>query len=820
MWILRAARDPSLPRGVLTTPFRRLRVRRGGGLVLSLSLLATCCLLGCFGPIAAYAKPAAQPQVQVQPDELIATIRVNEVSRGEFTLLRQPDGDFWVRGDDLAVMRVDPVLQARRTVGAQTYYSVRSLGASSVTFNEAELALDLRFPAATLQGNVIDLGTRPPPTVVSQPRTSLILSYRLSTNHGQGNKTPVLLDTDLNLRVGGLLLRQTQRVATGAEYNGYIRGSTQAIWDNLPAGQRYTLGDVVSSAAQYGVGMTGAGLMLTKLYDMTPDIVKQPTATLRASTPVPAEVQVSVDGSTIYRGSVGPGPITLNNLLMYGGTRNVQVTVTDASGRREVISQPYLFTDSVLAHGLREYNYFVGRRSELGPDNAWHYEEMAWQGFHRYGVTDSLTIGAGGEGNADFTTLGGGVTLRSDLLGLASLDLIGNHDRAAGTTATGWSARYSYVTPHWSFRVGRREFEPGFRTFLTSPINPYLRQDTQLGLSFQLWNATVSGESVHSEDALGSRQSAAVRAAINLSRSTTLSAELQNSRDNYGQRDWAAYVYLRFDMDDGRWVGSTLRSTPTAKGLDLEAGKTLPQGEGVGYRFGLSENRYEPGSSGSGYATAKWNLQPLSLEFLGTSATHGDGSSYTEVAASGAIVAVDGYWGATREVDDSFALVRIGVPQPGVEVLLNNQVQGKTDGRGMLFVPNLGAFGRQDVSVNDTQVGMQYELLERRRTVTPAYRSGTVVDFGGRKLSAIAGVAWKLADGNRTPIIARAWTLTGPGGTLNVETGNTGDFYLENAVAGTYRGSIQVRDRVYSCLLTVPEFAEPVLELKEGIECE
>lgn len=818
MWILRAARDACQPRGVLTPHFRRPRRRAAGSLRFTVSLLAACCLLAWRASAPAYAQPA--PQTQAQADELILTVRVNEVSRGEFTLLRQPDGDFWLRSDDLARLKLEPVAQARRSVGAEAYYSVRGLGATQSSFNEAELALELRFPTGNLQGNVIDLGTRPPPVVVTAPRASLILSYRLSASHTHGGTTPVLLDTDANVRLGGLLLRQTQRLATGSTYNGYIRGSTQAIWDNVPAGQRYTAGDVVSSAGQYGVTITGAGLMLTKLYDMTPDVVKQPTATLRASTPVPAEVQVSVDGNTIYRGSVGPGPITLDNLLLYGGMRNVQVTVTDASGRREVFNQPYLFTDFVLAQGLHEYNYFVGRRSELGPDNAWQYKEMAWQGFHRYGLTDSLTVGAGGEGNADFSTLGGGATLRSDRLGLVSLDLIANHDRAAGTTATGWSARYSYLTPHWSFRAGRRQFEPGFRTFLTSPTNPFLRNETQVGLSFQLWATTFSGDWVRSEDALGRRDVAALRAAANLNRRTTLTGELQNTRDNAGKHDWAAYVYLRFDLEQGRWVGSTVRSTTTTKGLDLEAGKTLPQGEGVGYRVGVSENRYDGSSAGSAFATAKWNLRPLSLEFLGTSATHGATSSYAEVAATGAVVAVDGYWGVTRQVNDSFALARLGVPQAGVDVLLNNQVQGKTDDRGMLFIPDLGAFGRQDVSVNDAQLGMQYELAERRKTVTPAYRSGTVVDFGSRKLSAIAGMAWQVVDGKRTPITARAWTLAGPDGTLKVETGSAGDFYVENAAPGTYRGPIDIRGRVYSCRLTVPTFAEPVLEVKEGIVCE
>ncbi|MDE2606270.1 MAG: fimbrial biogenesis outer membrane usher protein [Burkholderiales bacterium] len=827
MWILRAARDPGPLRGVLTPPPRRSRRSGNGPRAFSRALLATCCLLALRLPLPAQAQPAAPAgnaaaPAPAQADELILTVTVNGVARGEYTLLRQPGGDFWVRGEDLPRLKLEPLAPARRTIGKDTYYSMQALGASGVQYNEAELALAVQFPTARLEGTVIDLAAPPTPAVPTEPRTSLILSYRLAaTNPGQGQSTQIGLDTDANLRLGPLLLRQTARVATGTQFNGFTRGTSQLIWDNRADAQRFTAGDVVSNAGQYGVAMTGAGLMVTKLYDMRPDLIKQPTATLRAATPVPAQVEVSVDGNTIYRGSVGPGPITLDNLLLYGGTRNVQVTVTDASGHREVITQPILFTDYVLAQGFHEYNYFVGRRSELGLDNAWHYKEMAWQGYHRYGVTDSLTVGAGGEGNPDFTTLGGGITLRSDRLGLVSLDLIANHDRVARTTAGGWATRYSYITPHWSMQLGRRQFEPGFRTFLTSPTNPFLRSETRAGASVQLWQSTLSADWVRSEDALGRTDTGILRLAANVTRHATLSGELQNTRNPDGSRDWSAYVFLRYDLDRDRWMGATVRSSPGDRGLDLETGKNLVQGEGVGYRIGTSnDQRSAGGDSGYAFATAKWNLRPLSLEFLGTSATQGGNASYTEVAASGAVVAVDGFWGLTRQVNDSFALARLGVPQPGVQVLLNNQVEGVTDDRGLLFIPDVGAFGNQDISINDRQVGMQYELAARRQTISPAYRSGNVVDFGGKKLSAVAGMAWELADGRRTPIASRAWTLSGPAGTLKVETSNTGDFYLENAQPGTYTGSLQIGRRVYACRVTVPEFPEPVLELKEGIVCE
>jgi outer membrane usher protein len=287
---------------------------------------------------------------------------------------------------DLAALKIDPREQAQREAAGQGYYSFRALGAR-VEFDEARLTLEVNFPPKALASTEIDLSNRPPPVPFSRPGRSLILSYRLAASQASGGASQAGLDTDLNVRFGPILLRQESRLDfTGAEAGRrFSRGVSQALWDDRASGRRVIVGDVVSTAGSYGTSITAGGILLTKNYDMLPDVVKQPTASIQMSSALPAQVEVAVDGSTIYRTNVGPGPISLNNLLLYGGTRNVRVTVTDAAGRREVLEQPFLFTDSVLAEGLHDYSYFVGKRSELGADNAWHYREFAWQGYHRYG---------------------------------------------------------------------------------------------------------------------------------------------------------------------------------------------------------------------------------------------------------------------------------------------------------------------------------------------------------------------------------------------------------------------------------------------------
>ena len=820
MWIRRTALEDVRGRCALQDPgcSRLGRSSGTGGLLPVAVAVLVATTLFPAGP--AGAQPAAT-RAQPAGEELILTVTANGVPRGEFTLFRPADGDFWLLEQDLPRLGVSEGEGARRQALGQQWLSLRALGAA-LKFDEANLALGVDFPPQRIAGTTLNLSPRPQRVEITAAQNSLILSYRLSVRRigasgGQPASQAFAMDADLNVRRGGLLLRQEMRVDTEAARRA-IRGPTQAIWDDPRNARRYVAGDVVSSAGFYGSAITGAGVSLFKLYDITPDVITSPTMTVQASARLPAEVEVAVDGAPIYRATVGPGPITLNQLQLHGGSRDVRVTVTDASGRREVIEQPFLFTDSVLARGLHEYSYFLGKRSQLGSSNELQYREAAWQFFHRYGLTDSVTVGAGGEGSPEFASGGGGISLRSDRLGLISLDLLGSRDRAANRSASGWSARYTYLSPSGSFVLARREFGDGYRTFATGPLRTSGRGETRVGVATRVGRAAIAADFVRSEGSAERRDVLAVRLSTSISRRWTVLAEYQATRLN-GLRDWSAFVFLRADLDRQHWVSSTARATSSLRSLDLETGREIDQGEGFGYRVGLGAEHSRAANTAYGFGALNYNARAAELSLFGTAPLRGAGPSYLEAGMAGALVGVDGSWGITRRVSDSFVLARLGVPQAGVEVAVNNQVQGRTDRRGELLIPQVGAFGRQDVTINDKQLGMQYNVRQIRRTIAPPFRSGTVVDFGGKQVRAVAGMAWTLANGRRSPIRSRVWDMAGPVA-LSIETASAGDFYLEDAPPGLYEGVLQVGDQRYSCRMSVPASDEPVQELKEGITCE
>lgn len=768
----------------------------------------------------AVAQPAAPPapSSSAEPEAVIVTVRTNSVERGEFTLLRLPDGDYWVGAPELKRLGLDAVPAAQRQFAGETYYSLRDLGARDFVLNPQDLSLSFNLGAAHYPGTRIDLASRPPPIGEVQPQTSLILSYRLAVSQSSGQPARARLFNDANVRLGPVLLRAESELRTGPGDRRFVRQMSQVIWDDLKHGARVTAGDVVSTAGRFGSTITGGGVLVARQFELTPDLIKQPAATLQATTTLPADVELSVDGTTVMRTRVGPGPITLSNLLDYGGSRTVRLTVTDVSGRREVYEQPYLFTDQALAPGLHEYSYFAGRRSELREDGI-TYVVPAWQAMHHYGATDWLTIGAGGEGSREFTNLGVGATIRANLLGLLSSDVLTSHDRATGRRAAGWSARYLYTVSNGSVLLGRRRFADGFRSFTTTAARPFLRDETRAGAATRILGLTLAADLLRSEDARETRFRRSLRVSTTLQRDWTFAGQYEATRIN-GKREWAAHVFLRYQFGRNQWVSGNGHANADSLGLDVETGRQIGPDEGLGYRGGVTSTTGGGADMALGYFAATWNLRPATLEFYGTSQLRGPSFQFAEAAVSGALVAIDGYRGVTRAVRDSFVLARLGVPQQGVDILLNNQVQGKTDATGQLFVPQVISYGRQDVSLNEKQLKMEYSLGERKRTVTLPLRSGLVVDFGARRMRAVYGQAWLGRGPAQKKIEGTALTLSGGAAPLRLEISSSGEFYLEDAPPGRYTSPLERDGRVYACTLTIPESSDAIHEIKDGLVCE
>jgi len=154
-----------------------------------------------------------------------------------------------------------------------------------------------------------------------------------------------------------------------------------------------------------------------------------------------------------------------------------------------------------------------------------------------------------------------------------------------------------------------------------------------------------------------------------------------------------------------------------------------------------------------------------------------------------------------------------------VRIYANNQPLGRTGADGTLFVPRLASYFENPVAVEDRDLPIDYTVPETRFIVSPALRSGVLLDFKARKVKAVAGkLVRREADAVRAFGDADG-SVSVEGKELPLVSARDGSFYVENVTPGRYRGEATRRGERCRFELRVPESSEIVVDLRE-VACE
>lgn len=198
------------------------------------------------------------------------------------------------------------------------------------------------------------------------------------------------------------------------------------------------------------------------------------------------------------------------------------------------------------------------------------------------------------------------------------------------------------------------------------------------------------------------------------------------------------------------------------------------------------------------------------------------GQDKYQLSAAGAIGYVAGSTGFSRPIYDSFGLVRLeGLPD--VRVLQNNQLMGKTNADGEVFVPNMGAYLDNQISVDDRDIPIDYSLKARDLYVAPGWRSGSLIKFDVRRIRAISGKLKISTDNTLKPLAYHEIVITraksGSDSKKVLLTGKGGEFYIEDIEPDSYTGSVGTGKDMCEFSFIVPESTESFIQLKDTI-CE
>ena len=764
-------------------------------------------------------KPIAGTPSAPAAQSMIVEVVLNGVAKGGFVVLSPGNGDYLVREEDLKSMGVQAPYGKPVVVDGESFFSLQALQAE-IRFDEGKLALDVVLPSDSLPRNVLDLLPGRPQRVVEPRDNSAFFNYRVAQAGGNaGGGTTLTAGTELGIRVGDFLLRSESTHIRGRTLRQHLRLGTSVTHDNRQTLQRLIVGDFTAFSGDLGTGLTLGGISFSRSFQIDPLFIRQPMAGFTAAVTAPVEAEIFVDGVRIRTEKLPPGPFELRNLNYYGGRRDVALVLRDRFGREQRLDYLYYFADQNLQAGLHDYSYNAGlQRRELGVVSN-EYRGWALSAFHRYGVSDFLTLGARGEAERGRFNLGPFGVLRSDRWGVASVALaISGNPRGHG-----WAGVASHVFQARSFntQLSLRRHSREYETVGQPPTADRLRSEigASAGYAFPaIGSFSISYRKLQQYQ--GPRQhSLSVGYSKTLFRSVSVLASVSRAVGESASTNLSLVLSYSPSRDFNANFSRERRGGTASDSFQFA--NTTPTGEGFGYRIAGSRAASESGQTRSLVPSVQYNGPHgiYSAEVRSERAA-GEGSldSY-QLGLAGGIAYVADALAFLRPVTDSFAIVEVG-KLPGIRVYHSAQEIGRTDAHGRVFLSNLGSYQTNRVAIDDRDIPIEYMIGQKEINVSPPLRSGSLIRFDVRRAQAVTGHLLVDVRGQSRPVEYLDLTLTMDGRAEIFPTGKGGEIYLESLKSGTYLAHFNHEGRRCEFELSVPDSQETLIDLGTVHACD
>jgi len=757
---------------------------------------------------------------------------VNDEPKGDIEILLNADGP-WVDPAALIAAGVMKVPAGRRqTFPPDTVVrvSLASL-APQITFtlDEADIRLRISVDPALLETTELAISNPRPTGWKVSSNSAIFLNY--SANWSSDDTTAGY--AELGAHFFGLLF---QSAASFDDDGTITRGLTSLTFDQVRSRRRWVLGDTIGRSTTLGSTPVVGGFSVSTQQDLDPYYAIYPAPQIRGAVRTPSIADVYVDGRLVSSVRLPPGQFTLSDLPMETGLGNARVIIRDAFGRQQSINLGFYLSTHLLKRGEQDYSYLAGlERASSATDVT--YERLMGTAVHYIGLADWLTIGLQTEGAKDEAMAGAGFQARIWRLGIFGAEGLASRFKqqvqqlesssedswVKGYAATGL---YSFTSTWFSTEMRGTWIGPNFKNlFLTPASRAQVIADASASTSLGRFGSVTTGWTLGGPDALTARisqihpdfigrlpevQNALAtqhdklwRVGYNLNVTPRTQLSLNATRvDRTGSPvAWEGFASLTVSLG-WRTVASAV-TTVDAEGETLTSvnlQRSLPLGPGFGFRLDAdTEHPYRT----SGILEMQGRRGILGMRADGSR----DDKTVGILNLAGSIVAIGGEVLLSRPVDDGFALVKVP-KSPGVRVLANNQVVGRTSRRGSLFVPDLRSYLSNPIGIVQDDLPVEMKLGAVSQDIAVPYRGGAVVVFEANVIRALTG---------RLDVAGAAPAY----GTLSVTVGTTefrsplnarGEFYFEELPAGDHVGVATWSGRTCQATIRMPDKAAPMTD--------
>ncbi len=748
-------------------------------------------------------------------EKAILNAYLNTEEKGERFVMLTEDGVL-MKPEDLLEMGLRELPAGASVLIDDTeYIPLKAIQGLSHTIDEKAAAVHLTADPALLNKSSIDLAWKGDKDIRFLKGNAAFINYSLSyaLNEDYGFKS-LSLPFETGLSVSDcLLLSNFLYSKQGDEEGKFVRLLTSVTRDDVKSQRRYAVGDAAAfSGGTLGGGATLGGFSVSKNFSLTPYYVKTSSMDASGMLKTPSEVSVYVNDIMLRSEKLPPGEFVLQNVVSQGGSGNVVLVIKDAYGNEEKVVLPYYLSTSVLKPGLHEYSYNLGFKRERLGEKDFDYSGMAFSGLHRYGFTNVFTAGLRAEAEEDL--LNAGLTVSAVLYKRGAIDIDASFSSRNGRTGYGASLLYSYVFRNMNARLSARTISREYSNLSLTAEQDRVKFEWSAGMGYNhklLGSASLSytGTTFHESN---SRQRLSAFYSKRLFKDLSLFMTAARTRSETTVDEFFAGLNLSFGS--GSTAGTSYSSQDGNGTVLAYYQKNPPAGTGFGYRA-FAERRYTEGSEVTGNASVVYRA-PYGIYGIDYNRSGGE-NAYT-LNASGAMAVINRSAYATRPINDSFALVKVGNIKD-VKVSSSNQVIGTTNAKGEVIAPGLVSYIDNRISIDDTDIPVNYSISEVSRSISTGNRNGVVVKFDVAKLQGFSGTLYLIEDAVKKPAEYAGLEIKTEDRIIEAVIGKNGEFYLENIPSGPHPARIYLKDKECRMELIIPESESIMVELGEVI-CE
>lgn len=680
----------------------------------------------------------AQPQSQAQPVELFLDASIDGKSTGLLVSVTQVGATLRMTVETLRELGLDP---ARFGIADRLDFSLDEVAGLRYRYDAAAQTIDFS-PAAALRATNVLSARAVRAGGPAQASRGVLLNYGL---FAQSGLDAVAGSAELRYFDAHGTLTSTGSAVLRGERRGYTRYDTSWVRPFQDRVSTLQLGDTVAPSLGWTRALRLGGIEWRRNFELRPDLVTYPVASVAGSAVVPSSVDLYVNNVRQFTADVPTGPFVIDQVAGLNGAGQATLIQRDMLGRQVATTLPLYVDTRLLARGLSDYAVSLGAlRRDYGLHSL-RYGGPAAIASWRHGWSDAVTLEGHAEAGKGLGLLGAGVLARVPGAGVANLSLAasrGDVDAAASRKNNGWqaSAGYQYVSPRFALDLESRRASSGYgdlgalegapvaRALDRASLSTSFAGGHSLSLNYIALRMPDGGAPVVVTDPLGLNP--VVEPSPAVSRNVSLAYSRSVGRRGYisvgafqdlerrAERGITFSFSMAFDSrisfnsNAGRQRGERQGSVSLSRAPDFDGGIgwALQAGASGAQRYDQAQVQYL-GSRGRAI---------VSTQRVGDNRT-------ASLDLSGSLVAMDGALVAARQVGRGFALVSTGAP--GLPVLQDNRLIGRTDARGRLLVPDLMPYAANRIAIDPSSLPSDVRVASSSQDVVPRQYAGVVARF-------------------------------------------------------------------------------------------